>query len=107
MFGNNKYMKWLFWGGLIGTSASIIWRMVDKRRLSIRREKKYRYVRNLASKTMNGLRENLGDIMGRDYQNTNKKMQQNAENLKSKSKHLDKKLISSSRWLKKNRTKWD
>ena len=100
-------MKWLFWGGIIGTSASLVWRMVDKRRMSTRRERKYRFVRSLASKTMRGLRENLEDMMGREYPSTTKKIQQNTESLKPKSKYLDKKLVSSSRWLKNNRTKWD
>lgn len=107
MFGNNKYMKWLFWGGIIGTSASLVWRMLDKRKLPTRREKKYRFVRSLASKTMRGLRENFEDMMSKDYQNISKKIQQNTDVLKPKSNYSDKRLLGSSRWLKKNKTKWD
>jgi len=51
-----KYGKWLFWGGILGTAASVTWSMMEKRKKA-QSPQKYRLIRSMASKTMGGLSE--------------------------------------------------
>jgi len=101
MFGNNKYMKWLFWGGLAGSGLSLVWRMMDKRRDYRTGEKKYRFVRSLASKTMRGLKQSLADMIG--IKSGGQKKTEESE----MGSRPQRRLTGSSRWLKESKTKWD
>lgn len=97
-------MKWLFWGGIIGTTASLAWRMIDKRRME-RTRNKYKLVRNMATKTMRGIKENIGELINREYKGLERK--KDKEELKKQGRYLDRKLVGTSRWLRENKTKWD